>query len=130
MGRCSYEVNICLHACKEIVIPLFAITNYFTVNSHFSRTQPRRSLVAPYSRLVTKGAIHLNTITLTCRLLLSAMFFTEKEVLKICEFNYQHSMWKESQMCLARTSDNPVLTDILEYEARVSLQSIDGYDLP
>ena len=43
------------------------------------------------------------------RMVIAQLFWGPSEVMRLCEFDYQHSNWELQQMCESRTTDNPVL---------------------
>ena len=43
------------------------------------------------------------------RMVIAQLFWGPSDVMRLCEFDYQHSAWPLSPMCESRTTDNPVL---------------------
>ena len=40
------------------------------------------------------------------RFAIAQMFYTKDEVMRLCEFRYQHSVWNPTSMCEHRTTDD------------------------
>ena len=42
------------------------------------------------------------------RMVIAQLFWGPSEVMRLCEFDYQHSSWRAKDMCEARSTDNPI----------------------